>query len=313
MTGQGRVLVILNPAAGRGRAAKRIVPLLEALNSAGIAYDLEQTGSPGQAVVLANEGRDEQYRAIIAAGGDGTINEIINGLAISLPDDEAIGPIAVYPIGSGNDFAHTLQSVPDPSSIIKALHENRTQTVDLGLAELSGPSGSVRRLFHNSLGFGLEASVTQESDRIQFLSGAMLYVAAAFRALWSYDTPHTTIQWTNGSGELQSVRQQITILSVGNAKRTGGAFYLTPDAEVDDGLFDVALADKVSKARLLTLLPRALVGKHTSAEGVTMLRCSQIEAQSERPLPAHMDGEVILPDTINIRAQVEPNRLTILV
>ena len=141
----------------------------------------------------------------------------------------------------------------------------------------------------------------------------MLYIAAAFRALRSYNTPRTTIQWTNRNNEVQSLQQQITILSVGNAKRTGGAFYLTPDAEVDDGLFDVALADGMSYMRLLTLLPRALVGKHTNANGVTMLRCKEIHATSDSPLPSHMDGEVMLSDTVEISAKVLPHRLVTLV
>ena len=95
MTDQRQVLIILNPTAGRGRAAARIQPLLQELDAVHIPYDLVRTGSPGQAVVLAQESRSEGYRAVIAAGGDGTINEIINGLAVSLPDDQPVGPLAV--------------------------------------------------------------------------------------------------------------------------------------------------------------------------------------------------------------------------
>lgn len=311
MKSPSKVLIVLNPIAGRGRAAKRIVPLLRAFDDASITYDLVKTGSQGQAVVLAHEGRTEGYSAVVAAGGDGTINEVINGLALSLPETHPIGPLAVYPIGTGNDFAHTLRTKCNPSSIIDALKRERTQLVDLGLASLKGPSGEVHRYFHNSLGFGLEASVTQESDRIQRLSGSLLYILAAFRALRSFETPFTSIEWVDENGEQQSLEQEITVLSVGNAKRTGGAFYLTPDAEVDDGLFDVAVAGSLSRRRLLTLLPRALVGKHTNANSVTMLRCNHINAHSRLPLPSHMDGEVILPDTLEVSATVEAKRLEI--
>ncbi len=312
MLDEQRVLVVLNPTAGRGRAATRIKALQVAFDEAGIAYDLVQTGSPGQAVVLAHDSRREGYTAVVAAGGDGTINEVINGLAMSIPEGQPIGPLAVYPIGSGNDFAHTLRSTSDPATIIKSIQSNRTQAVDLGLATLSGASGEVRRYFDNSLGFGLEASVTQQSERIQSLSGGSLYILAAFRALRSYETPVTKVEWVDENGDEQSIEQELTILSVGNAKRTGGAFYLTPDAEVDDGLFDVAMTGALSRRRLLTLLPRALVGKHTKAKGVTMLRCQRIHAVSQLPLPAHMDGEVILPDAMEVEAIIEPGRLLIL-
>ena len=176
---------------------------------------------------------------------------------------------------------------------------------------MSGPSGELRRYFHNSLGFGLEASVTQESDRIRNLSGGMLYLVAAFRALGSYDTPMTSIEWLDETGAVELIEQEITILSIGNAKRTGGAFYLTPAAEIDDELFDVALAGAMPRARLLALLPRALIGKHTGARSVRMLRCRQIRAQASSPLPVHMDGEVVMPDTLTAEAVVHPARLLI--
>ena len=172
-------------------------------------------------------------------------------------------PSPSIPIGSGNDFAHTLKAEPDAAALAQAIVSARSRFVDLGLATLRGPSGELRRYFHNSLGFGLEASVTQESDRIRNLSGGLLYLAAAFRALRSYDTPQTTIEWLDEQGAPQRIEQEITLVSIGNAKRTGGAFYLTPAAEIDDELFDVALAGAMSRARLLVLLPRALVGKHT--------------------------------------------------
>ena len=256
-------------------------------------------------------GAGEGYGVLVAAGGDGTINEVINGAAQSTPDSAPLGPIAVYPVGSGNDLAHTLKTEPDPAALAQAIVSARSRFVDLGLATLRGPSGELRRYFHNSLGYGLEASVTQESDRIRNLSGGLLYLAAAFRALRSYDTPQTTIEWLDEQGAPQRIEQEITLVSIGNAKRTGGAFYLTPAAEVDDELFDVALAGAMSRARLLVLLPRTLVGKHTGAASVRMLRCRQIRARSRTPLPVHMDGEVVMADALDAEAVVQVARLQI--
>jgi diacylglycerol kinase (ATP) len=317
MAPSDRLLIIHNPTAGRGRAAKRLAQLESALREAGLAYDSVCTESHGQAVALAAKGRRDGYSAIIAAGGDGTINEVINGVAsvdtMDEPADRPLGPIAVWPIGSGNDLAHTLGSRLDPSALVAGIVSDRTRRVDLGLATLRGPGGEIRRYFHNSLGYGLEASVTQESQRIQKVHGGLRYLAAAIRALGSYDSPQTTIEWLDEAGATERMEQEITILSIGNARRTGGAFYLTPNAELDDALFDVALAGSMSRIRLLSLLPRALVGKHTGARSVRMLRCRQIRACSVSPLPVHMDGEVVMRDALEAEAVVVPGHLEIIV
>ena len=313
MSAVERVLVIQNPSAGRGRAAARIASLAYSFGEANIAYDLVATRSPGQAVALAANGAKAGYSAIVAAGGDGTINEVINGAALSTHDDRATLPIGIYPIGSGNDLAHSLGLTADAGALTRAILLKRVRYMDLGLATLRGASGDVQRYFHNSLGYGLEASVTRESDQIQNLTGGMLYLVAAFRALRSYVTPLATVEWTDAEGERHSVKQEITIVSIGNAKRTGGAFYLTPDAVVDDELFDVAMAGAVSRIRLLSLLPRALVGKHTSAKSVRMLKCRQISVRSREPLPAHMDGEVVMLDALEATAVIDAGRLAILV
>lgn len=321
------VLVVLNPTAGRGRAAQRTAELERAMLDAGVDYELARTGSPGQAVALAERAVRDGYAAIVAAGGDGTVNEVINGAALATPEDRAVGPIAVYPIGSGNDFAHTLKldngtrgrrlhnrrPGGSAAAVVCALVSAQPRRIDLGMATLRGPSGEIRRYFHNSLGYGLEASVTQESQRIQAWNGGVLYFLAALRALRKYEMPLTAIEWLDEQGEFGRMQQEITLISIGNARRTGGAFYLTPNALVDDALFDVAVGGAMSRLRLLTLLPRALIGRHTGARSVRMLRCRRIVARSLVPLPVHMDGEVVMADALEATAVVHAGRLEILV
>jgi diacylglycerol kinase (ATP) len=312
MSADIRVLIIHNPGAGRGRAAGRIAELTRTFAEANIAHDLVATQSKGQGVALAAGGAKAGYSAIVAAGGDGTINEVINGAALSPHDDRPILPIGIYPIGGGNDLAHSLGLTADAKALSLAILSGRVRRVDLGLATVKGHSGEVHRFFHNSLGFGLEASVTRESDQIRSLTGGPLYLVAAFRALRSYVTPLATIEWIDDQGQSHSLEQEITIVSIGNAKRTGGAFYLTPDALVDDELFDVAMAGAVSRVGLISLLPRVLVGKHTDAKAVRMLKCRQISVRSREPLPAHMDGEVVMLDAMEANAVIDAGRLPIL-
>jgi diacylglycerol kinase (ATP) len=307
-----RVLIVHNPSAGRGRAARCLAELTKTMGDAGIAYDVVSTRKSGDGVALAARGSQEGYAIIVAAGGDGTINEVINGMALAAPESETIGPIGVYPIGGGNDLAHSLQLEADATALAYAIQNKIIRHVDLGLATVRSPTGEVQRYFHNSLGYGLEASVTQESNRIRNLSGGVLYLVAAFRALQSYATPRTVVKWIDEDGRAAAVEQEITLLSIGNARRTGGGFYLTPEAQVDDDLFDVAMAGAMSRIRLLSLLPRALLGKHTGAKSVHMLRCRQIVVKSEESLPVHMDGEVVMADAIEAEAVVQPRRLAIL-
>ena len=313
MPNPDRVFVIANPVAGRGRAAKRIQQLEDAFHRAGIAYDLASTEAPGRAAEMAFDGCRKGYATIVAAGGDGTINEVINGMAEATPAGQPIGRLSVYPIGSGNDFAFALGAARDAVAIVQAVQAGRTRRIDLGAATLCGPSGQVRRFFHNSLGFGLEASVTVESNHIQNLGGGLLYLTAAFRALRAYDMPRAEIDWLTEDGAMQRINQTITLVSIGNARRTGGAFYLTPAAEIDDGLFDVAVAGALSRPRILTLLPKALLGRHTGDSAVQMLRCREIRARSQSPLPVHIDGEVIMTDASHVAAVIDPARLEIII
>ncbi len=305
-----RVLVVFNPAARRGRAASRKRRLVESLRSAGVPYDLVETTAPGDARSLAATAHERGYGIILVAGGDGTMNETVNGMAEAALPGALLGKLALFAAGTGNDLAHALGAAKSPQDVAAAIANGRTRRIDLGVLNVRNASGTtLRRYFANNAGIGLEASVTVESRHVKRLSGSLLYLAAALRALRSYRTPQADIVWETDNGDAESVSRRISLISVGNSMRAGGGFRLTPDAQLDDGMFDAAIADALSRRRVLLLLPLALFGKHTGNPAVRMLRCRRLHVRFDEPLPVHLDGEVVSTDAVEVEVEIEPGRL----
>ena len=176
-----------------------------------------------------------------AAGGDGTVHEVVNGLAEATPADETVQGLAVLQAGSGNDFADMVGAAREIDAAVHAIREGNTRHVDLGLVEAFNGRNTLRRYFDNNLGIGFEAQVTVESRKIKRLRGFLIYLWAtlrALRALRAYDQPHFEINWTDGAGNEHNAAKEMLLVSIGNSRRVGGAFFLTPDAVMDDGLFD---------------------------------------------------------------------------
>ena len=161
------------------------------------------------------------------------------------------------------------------------------------------------------MGVGFEAQVTLESYKIDRLEGSTRYVAAALRALRSCPAPYAEITWEAEDGQVKRWAQEMLLVTIGNSARTGGVFYLTPDAVMDDGLLDIGIARSVSPWRVLVLLPKALYGKHTSDPAITLDRCRKVSIVCADPVPVHLDGEVVMEDAREITVEVQPQRLEI--
>ena len=210
----------------------------------------------------------------------------MNGLAEAMPEDEAVQGLAVLPAGSGNDFADVVGAAREFDAAVHAIREGKTRDVDLGRVEAFDGRNTLRRYFDNNLGMGFEAQVTVESRKIKRLRGFVIYLWATLRTLRAYDQPHFELSWTDGDGKVHRAAKQMLLVSIGNTRRTGGAFYLTPDAVMDDGLLDLAFADALSQLGILNLLPRAmtktgLYGQKAVSFG--RLRSASIAVSSQFP------------------------------
>jgi diacylglycerol kinase family enzyme len=293
------VCVIFNPAAGYGLAARRLESLRRAL--AGRA-DFRPTRGPGHAEELAARAAEEGFPLVGAAGGDGTLHEVSNGL---LRADRPETGLAVYPTGSANDYAYTLGleagwwERPNPAVELHA--------VDIGLAE--APGGR-RRYFVNALGLGLNGAVNLESRRIHRLRGLARYGCAMALSLWRHFTHPLMTVTVDGT-----TRQVPTLaLSVALGRREGN-FLLAPAAELDDGLFDYLHAGPVSRWELLRYVPALIAGglPHDHPR-LWMGRGRLVQLTSEAALTVHVDGEFFtMPeeDVRSLEVRILPGRLRV--
>src|SRR5262245_46347970 len=235
--------VIYNPAAGRGRAER----LVNQLRHSQQGIDLWPTCHAGQGCELAERAIKSGHERIIAAGGDGTVHEVANGVVATEARDVVFG---VWPIGSANDYAYAL-GVRDDWPLRAGLAQSTVRAVDVGRVTGGGRS----RYFVNGLGLGFNCAVTLEAQSIPRLRGMALYGLAFLRAVWRhFDSPTVTVTLDD-----RSYQEATLALTVNVGKREGG-FLVTPRADLSDGLFDVVHAGALSRLKALTLLPRLATG-----------------------------------------------------
>lgn len=308
-----RVKVILNPYSGRGTGARMWPELEAALRQADVEFDVALTERVGHGIELTERALQDGYSVVMAAGGDGTISEVVNGLVAAAPPDAVAGTLAVAPLGTGNDFAATFGGATDIAGVANAVAAGRTKQLDLGLATVHSKKRTVSRYFDNNMGIGFEAQVTLESYKIKRLSGFALYLAAALRCVVQYRSPHMDVSWLTSEGTAGEQSRETLLVTVGNSRRTGGGFYLTPDAIMDDGFLDVGVARHVPRWQLLTLLPRAMFGKHTTDPAITMLRVVTLNIHIPEGAPVQIDGEVVADQAHDIAIKVLPGKLRVIV
>ena len=303
------VRVIVNPRAGRGRGEDAAARVRAALNAAGITFELELTRERGHAIELAREACSRGFRAVIAVGGDGAVSEVVNGLALATPEGETVGPLIALGTGSGNDFAVITGCPADVDDLRRVIEEPREARLDLARAVLRDANGKTVRYVDNSIGIGFGGRVNRESSRIRRLRGLPLYLLAALRALRDPGAPRLELRWENEDGSREEAVGRFLMVTAGNGPRSGGGFFLTPEARHDSGTLELGFVTPLSRLKIVTLLPRSLKGRHTSHPAVRIVRCRSFELHSEEPLPIHVDGEFLGDRFTSVEVTIEPGRL----
>lgn len=293
-----KVFVILNPYANRWGAQRRRPQVEKALQAAGLEYDLLITRSRGHATQAALEAAQGDYDAVISAGGDGTLNEVINGL-VKASGDEPTKPLGILPIGTGNDFASSAAIPADLTAAVALITQGEKQQVDL--ASVNG------RVFTNNCAAAMEPLVTIEAEGLQRLSGSIRYVVALIKALMKLKAWQMHVSWDEGD-----FLGPVYLLSVCNGIRTGGSFIMAPDARINDGLLNFVLIPEIPMRTVLAILPRLFNGSHIRHEKVTYLRTTHLTISSRPGTPVHADGEVIEHEIDRLDYRVLPGKLTLL-
>ncbi|RLT44850.1 MAG: diacylglycerol kinase family lipid kinase [Chloroflexi bacterium] len=308
-----RVKVILNPYSNRGGAGLGADGLRAAMKAAGLAGEVVLTTKSGDAIELARQARLDGYDVIAAAGGDGTVNEVVNGIAQATPEGQIVGPLAVLPMGSGNDFSDMVGLPRDLAQSVQAIQAGRTRDIDLCRATIIAEGREIVRYFDNNMGAGFEAQVTVESRKITRLRGFAIYLWAVIRALRQYDQPHFHVAWTDETGQVHEVQQRSLLVTLGNSKRTGGGFFMTPDALMDDGLLDMGIARSLTTLRILALLPQVMAGTHRNHPAMRFVRCTSVCVATKAPVPVHTDGEILSVAASGFSAEMQAGRLRVIV
>ncbi len=290
--------LILNPTAGRGRARTLRDEIQRELRTVGVETDIVSTRHTRDAVDLAQRAHGDGFETVIAAGGDGTIHEVVNGLVRAAGDGVA-GTLGIIPIGTGNDFIKSAGVPSDWRAACRVIGAAHTRRIDVGC--ING------EYFVNQAGIGFDAQVSIEALNITWARGMAVYVLALARnMLLSYRTPHVSLDMDGRHSE-----QRITLVTIGNGRCAGGGFWLTPTAELDDGWFDICVADQLTKPGILALIPHVMRGTHIGKRAITLSHARKILVVSTEPLPIQADGEILDAGAHRLEAELIPQKLEV--
>lgn len=294
------VRVILNPVAGGGRAGRLRRAIERELAARGLSADVMLTRERGHAVELAAEAAAD-HGLVVAAGGDGTVHEVANGL-LTVEEGRRTAGLAVLPIGTGNDFVKLLGG-NRLAHAFDAILSGATREVDVGRVTWTGTSEH----FINGMGTGIDVEVVRQVARLPRMRGVAGYLVGVLRALRVFE-PIRARLLVDGV----ELVDRVMIIAVGNGVSQGGGFYITPGALADDGRLDLCVISEMRMGRVLLTLPRLLRGSHVSRAGVVMKQFRKLEVETDEPLFFQLDGELREPaGTHRLEVEVIPGALRV--
>jgi diacylglycerol kinase (ATP) len=287
--------LIRNPASGRGSGMKAWPTIESKLREILPDLRIEETTAPGSARLQAARLAAEGCQTVIAAGGDGTICDVMQGV---LGTQAAL---AVLPMGTGNDFARTLGFGPNIDKAIEVIANGKRERVDVGRWQIGDRHGH----FINIAGCGFDGAVAERVNRgFRSLRGTSAYLAAVLQTLMTYEA--TTLRIIVDGERIEC---RAMLCAIANAKSYGGGMLVAPQADLQDGLLDLVLVRELGKVAFLLNFPKVLKGKHLSHPSVTHLTFKNLEMQSDPPLPFLVDGELLPTGRVNI--EVQPSALEV--
>lgn len=284
---EGKYLVIINPAARHGETAK-LIPVIRELFRPAPCCEIVESAEPLHAKALAEAA--EGYDVVVAAGGDGTVHEVLAG--VMAHPVESRPALAVLPTGSGNDYRRTLGISTDITVAASQILTGERLRVDVGF--VNGVP------FANSVAMGFDARVTAKAVELKVttrLAGLPLYGAALFHVLFKEYYSHR-LRVRIDDGPVQE--QHLLLLAATNGPTYGGGFRITPDSRPDDGVLDVLTIDAIPLWQALWRLPFVVLGKHGWMKPVHLTRHGRVRVWSDEPLPGQIDGEVTMADHYDI-------------
>lgn len=303
-----KYLLIVNPISGQGNSLKLLPLIEEKLKAFNLDYNVVITERPWHAEELAEKAARDGYDVVVAVGGDGTANEVLNGIMAARNDGKQ--PVmGVLSVGRGNDFAFSVGVPTDWQAGCDALAANQTRRIDIG--KVTGGLVPQGRYFGNGVGIGFDAVVGFEAAKLRPLSGFVVYLIAALKTIFLFfDAPLVQITAND-----QTIEQRSLMVSVMNGIRLGGGFMMAPNGVPDDGQFDICLAKQVSRVEIFKLIPRFMNGSQFGHPAISTLKTNKITVTGLNggKLPAHADGETINMEGKYLEIELIPQQVEIIV
>jgi YegS/Rv2252/BmrU family lipid kinase len=302
-----RHLIIVNPISGRGYAEK-VIPEIEAgMRKHGLDFELVRTERPWHAAEIAEKAaRDGSYDVIVSASGDGTANEVINGMMRARAAGFNHSAFSILPVGTGNDMAYGLGMRGTLGESIATIAKNQRVRIDIG--HVKGGNYPDGRYFVNGVGIGFDAVVGFVAVKIRWARGLLAYLVAVLQTVFIYfKAPTLEIRYND-----ITCTQPALMVSIMNGKRMGGGFYMAPLGDNRDGHFDLCIAANVNRARIFGLVPYFLKGTQASQPEITTGHTDKITVRAVKgTLPVHCDGETLCENGLELYAEIVPAAIEI--
>ncbi|MDX1601197.1 MAG: diacylglycerol kinase family lipid kinase [Anaerolineales bacterium] len=289
--------IILNPYSGRGKAARALPKVEAGMQRAGVDFELHVTREPLHAVELASSAVEAGHSPIVAAGGDGLIGEVLNGVLRTV-EPGAAPPLAVIPLGTANDLVNNLRLPNSIDAAAAAVARGNTRTIDLG--RVNG------WYFANNSAVGLEPVVTLYNIQMVRLRGVLRYLVAALRAIAAGHAYRMQLTWDDGEYE-----GPVSLVSVCNNPVTGGLFRMAPAADPTDGQLTFLYGFAPSRLKMLSLLPRTITGSHVEDPALHQHHTKRLQIRADTPTPLQVDGEIRGQELEQVSYEILPGSLTL--
>ena len=279
--------VIVNPAAGAGKTAKKWQQITDLLKSIGLDFEHDFTDSPGHATELARSAVKKGCELVISVGGDGTVNEIVNGLYGANSDSNVM--LGIISTGTGADYIRTIGTPRTHKEACQCFINPKRLVVDLGVVEYTSNGQMISQLFVNFAGLGFDAEIVRATtQKFKSLGATASYLMGLLTTFLSYENQDVSLI-VDGEAE----ESKICTIMMNNGKYGGGGMFVAPNADPADGLFDVLIIGDLTKPDLLRSLPRVYKGTHLTHPKVTVKRAREVEIQPAQQMTLQADGELL--------------------
>jgi diacylglycerol kinase (ATP) len=298
-----KCLFLVNPAAANGSTGRRWPELARRAAGVGLTGETLLSERPGHLSELAGEAVRQGATTLVVVGGDGTVHEVVDGLARS--GGGAQVELGVIPLGTGRDFARSLRIPKRIDEALEVARSGRVRTIDLGRATYTTGDGEAQAYFANFAGAGISGAIADRANRTsKALGGKLSFFWATLAVFSRWQPAEMTI-------EIDGERRHARLLEAlaMNGDYTAGGMWVAPEASPEDGAFDVVLIGAFSKAEFATTFPKIYRGRHVSHAKVEIVRARELRVDAPSPLPIVLDGEQ--PGTTPVRFELVPSALRV--